>query len=549
MNIRCRLMAALLAGVLALELPTLVYADGANERTGVNNENGNPSPAAGFSAGETNSRIDDYFNQDEQINIDGGKTGVVKVLRVNQKNLINDFVVGIFPIKHASPIELRNLFREVTAAEGGRAEVIRDGRSKENFLWVLAPKFQLPHLEATLREIDVPWLSDDLDGAAEVYYKAKFRTIDRIDAIASVPGSSGLRGTDADSNVDLDRVNNASLYIGEPYRAGNYVKYSEKVDQPVPQVVLEAAVYEVEVSNDKRLGLDYIAWKNGPGRNLFEFIFWGSSSKQHVHGSSSVFDPFLSHRTAVAVSDTIKGHSSGWYMATNFLATAAYLDFLEGSGRARVVTRGKVRVKNSELGTLSATDQVLYFRSSPNESNTPTDGIVPSLVQVDTTNTDLPIHSRTLTKDSKVEIGFTMTVRPRIGQETTEITVDLSLGNIVGQTPSGAPLVRTHTVSSTVLVRDGLPFCVGGIRRDEEVNQTQKIPLLGSIPVLGWLFFGHEATGKRNTEVVAAPIPTIGSAPKRTSRWPTTRIALSVPRWSAGRTWRFLGQSLALTSG
>ena len=111
-------------------------------------------------------------------------------------------------------------------------------------------------------------------------------------------------------------------------------------------------------------------------------------------------------------------------------------------------------------------------------------------------------------KDQFVNVGFEMSVTPWIGQLTTELTVTMTVNNIVGQTPGGTPQVRTHDLTSTVLVRDGGEICLTGLRRTEDVRQTQKIPVLGSLPVIGWLF-GHEATVKRETEMVVVLRPRI----------------------------------------
>jgi len=502
-----------LAAALVATCAGRLLADGASESSGVNRLNGDASPAAGFSAGEQNSRIDDYIYQDEQININGHQDAVVKVLRVNQKNLINDYVVAVFPVRNAPALELRNLFRNVAGAEGGRAEVISDKVKGEYFLWVVAPRFQMPYIEAAIKALDEPWVKDDFDGSAEAYYKAKFRNIANINTIVQVPVAAAVRGSGGDNTVDVDTVNNAVLFSGEPYRAESYAKYAAQVDKPVPRILLEATVYEVEVSNMKRIGLDYIAWKNGPGRNLFEFIFFGAAYTHRAHNITSIFDPFVPAWDDVDGTVHYNGHTNGWFMAANYLVAAAYLDFLEGSGRARVVTSGKLVVNNGQTASLTATDQVIYFRSSPNESDTPSTGTVPSSVPIGEETGALvwanaAVHNRTIVKDSKVTVGFSMDITPYIAQETTQLGIALEMGNIVGQTPSGLPQVRTHEMTTTVLVRDGQPICVGGIRRDEDVKGTQKIPVLGSIPILGWLF-GQEATGRAQTEMVIVLTPTV----------------------------------------
>ncbi len=496
-----------LSGVLGLALAAAAHADGTHEWTGIQNKTAPPSPTGGSSQPGGISNVDDYTQQEDRVNIDGGADALVKVLRVNQKNLVNDYVVRMFPFQNATPMEIRQVFREIVAIEGGRSEIVLDPEKKQNYLWVVAPKFQIPYIEAALKELDEPWLKDNIDGSQKAYYRAKFRSIGNIAAVAKIPMSAAI-GMPDDNLIVLDEVNNSALIGGEPYRVGSFLKRAPEVDQPVPQILLEATVYEVEVSKETRLGLDYIAWKNGPGRNLFEFIFWGAAFTQDSKNQTSIFDPFVPARTTTT--GTTNGHSSGWYMSANYAATAAYLDFLEGSGRARLLTRGKILVKNAQSGTFSATDQVLYFATTPDETNTPASGIVPSTVSFGDppTCTTIPIWNRELDKDQKIEIGFSMTVTPYIGEKTTQLGIVLSASDIVGQTPSGAPQVRTNCLTTTVLVQDGQQICVGGLRRTEDVKNTQKMPILGSIPVLGF-FFGHEATVKRETEMIVVLTPKI----------------------------------------
>ncbi len=489
------------AGLLGLWFAAAAHGDGETLASDVQNRDGNASPSA------AESDINDYTFQDEQINIDGNTDAVVKVLRVDQKNLINDYRIRTFPIKNASPIEMRGAFRQILALEGGRAEVIRDKNTKDYWLWVAAPDFMIPYIEEAVKGLDVEWLSADFDGSLDAYYKAKFRDIAEINRLAVIP-AAGSSGTSV-----VDDVNNAVLRTGEPYRTQNYAKYAKVVDKPIPRLLLEAAVYEVDVSREKRLGLDWIAWKNGPGRNLFEFVYWAVDYDQNARDATSKFDPFVAERL---FSDaTFDGNQNGYWSSWNYVANAAFVDFLEGVGRAQLVTKGKVHVKNSETGTLSAVDEVIHFVVQPDEHTTPVDGIEPftpfrdgEILEEDEFEADIPLHNRTLDKDGVIELGFVMEVRPLIAEETTELQIHISLNSMVGMTPSGAPQVRTHSQSTTVLVRDGVPICIGGIRRTEDVKNTAKVPILGSIPVLGYLF-GHEATVKRETEMVIVLTPTI----------------------------------------
>lgn len=503
-----------LAGALGLCLAPAGLGDGGpnsgREWTGVNNRRGNPSPDATQTKTTTGigsptetttksgSNIDEYTYQDEQVNVDGAKSAILKVLRANQKNLVNDFVVGLFPIRNASPIEIRNAMRNVASAEGGRAEVIRDKEKKEYFLFVLAPTYMMPHIEAAVKALDEKWVADNVDGSADAYYKAKFRDIDTVSEFASVPAS--MSGSGAGDNLfTLDQVGNSAQVQGEPYRVSSFVKYAKDIDQPVPQVMCKVSIYEVDVSNEKKLGLDYMAWKNGPGRSLFNFVWWGTDYDKQ--DALSGFSPF----------GVGSGESRGRYYGLNYLLSSEYLDFLEGSGRARVVASGKVVAKNGVAGTFYAVDEVLRFQTN-HDSIEDDDNTVGS-------TDNIPQYQREVTKvkqkDGEVTqvLGFKVKITPYVAEEITELEIDYEDGEnqmdvVTAQLPDGSLVVRSHRLSTSVLVKDGQPICVGGLRVTEDVKHTQKMPFLGDIPVLGY-FFGHEHSVKREKSMVIVITPTI----------------------------------------
>jgi len=82
------------------------------------------------------------------------------------------------------------------------------------------------------------------------------------------------------------------------------------------------------------------------------------------------------------------------------------------------------------------------------------------------------------------------------------------MSDIVGTTSDGTPMVRSNFCGGTALVRDGVPICLGGVKRTEDVKSTSKFPILGDIPVLGWLF-GGEQNADHQTEMVIVLEPQV----------------------------------------
>ncbi len=479
----CLLAACLCAGRQAL-------AGGTDEAQGVQNTDGFPSPTAAAS------NVDNYLNQEDRINIDGNQDATVKVLRVNQKNLVNDFVVGVFPVERAAPREVRALFRMITGKEGGRAEVIQDKVGRKYFLHVICPTYQLPYIEAALKAVDEPWVTDEVDGSSEFYYHAKFRDITNLDAVASIAG-------DGDGvTTAIDTTANSIFKRMEPYRASEWMRSAGLMDFLPPQLVLEAQVYEVELGEDLKLGLDYVAWKNGPGRNLFDFTAWGFGSDQDAEHVTSIFDPFTTAHQTFAGTKDFDTRGRGYYTALDYVLSSEFIDFLVHKGRARLVTTGKLNVKHGTVGTLTVSDEVLHFKVTPDSKD-----LLDSSNKV-VSNLDDQLAKRILDHPADLTVGFSLSVNPFIGLETTELVYSMSLNDIVGLTPAGTPIVRTNSESGSVQLRDGTPICVAGLRRSEDVKSTAKMPILGSIPVLGYLF-GGEQSANHQTELVVVLTPQV----------------------------------------
>src|SRR5581483_3014725 len=58
----------------------------------------------------------------------------------------------------------------------------------------------------------------------------------------------------------------------------------------------------------------------------------------------------------------------------------------------------------------------------------------------------------------------------------------------VGQNTSAGPSIDTKKITTQVLVENGGTVGIGGIYEQTETSTITKVPLLGDIPILGWLF-------------------------------------------------------------
>ncbi len=77
-----------------------------------------------------------------------------------------------------------------------------------------------------------------------------------------------------------------------------------------------------------------------------------------------------------------------------------------------------------------------------------------------------------------------------------------------GFTPDGTPIISTRKASTNVKIRDGQTIVIGGLIRDSLVDSKSKVPILGDIPLLGYLFKNSKTT-KVKTQLIVFVTPII----------------------------------------
>jgi general secretion pathway protein D len=104
------------------------------------------------------------------------------------------------------------------------------------------------------------------------------------------------------------------------------------------------------------------------------------------------------------------------------------------------------------------------------------------------------------------DVGVTLKVTPQINNDGfIRMKLDQSVTKMVSQSASidaaGSkvltPTTLKRTAKTTVVVKSGETVVIGGMIQDDSERGTYKVPLLGDIPLLGWLFKARNTFNKR----------------------------------------------------
>ena len=97
-------------------------------------------------------------------------------------------------------------------------------------------------------------------------------------------------------------------------------------------------------------------------------------------------------------------------------------------------------------------------------------------------------------------------VLPTIGTDLINLAITVRILNVVAYADNGRPVIVRRTTDTHIKAKDGQEVVLGGMVHETALNTTRKVPVLGSIPVIGYLFGGEsKQTNKRLVVLVVKP--------------------------------------------
>lgn len=230
------------------------------------------------------------------------------------------------------------------------------------------------------------------------------------------------------------------------------------LDIPTQQVLLESKIIEVTLGNSRSIGTT-----------------WTDISKNKmVNGASSVIfstpDYGLTNRFGSIGISIIDGDE--WTFKGNFGAGIADTD-------AKVLSNPKILVLNNQEATIDIVQEIPYMESK----STSTSG-----------------EALTVSTSFK-EAGIKLKVKPQINRDGSVIlNVSPEQSYRAGTGFEGVPVINTSKSTTTLILKSGETAAIGGLIRENEETTVNKVPLLGDIPILGYLF-KKEDKSKTRTEL------------------------------------------------
>ena len=297
----------------------------------------------------------------------------------------------------------------------------------------------------------------------------------QIESIAQAEGR-----TTAKCNVD--DTNNALIVTDTPIGLEMVSDLISKLDKMPKQVLIEAKLVEVSLDSALHQGIQWSISGNSNGNYIGAQdaasaigpqTKWGEpKSITPGYGGSYTGTPpnLLPSKGGAGVelpANVIYGAFRFGRITPNFMFDAV-ISAAAKKGKANVLSNPKIATLNNKEASINITNQIPYLTTEI--TNTSGGSVSSTKVTYVTTGIVLKVLP-TITSDGKI----IMKINPTVSQPSQTA-------------PFQPPSVDQRTADTTVVVSDGETIVIGGLIHDSESEYEYKVPFLGDVPILGYLF-------------------------------------------------------------
>jgi general secretion pathway protein D len=397
------------------------------------------------------------------------------IRRIDQSN---DEDIEVVPLSHASATEIVRVLTTLTQAPRAdglpvTTSLVADART--NSVLIGGEKNERLRLRVLIAHLDTP-LEDGGDtqvrylryaDAEELSTKLQTHFTQQATAEGAAPSATSA----GQVSVWADTQTNALVVNAPPKMMRSLMNIVDKLDIKRAQVLVEAIIVEVIADKTSELGVTWavdatgsnspIALTNFPGAGPGVVQLAGAVGG----GDGSVTDPsgLIGEGITMGVgriSDT----------GTSF---AAILRALQGDANTNIISTPTLVTTDNEEASLNVGQEVPFVTGSFSNTGGTVGAVNPF---------------QTIQRE---QVGVKLVITPQIneGGDSLLLKISQEISNIASAAAGAVDLITNERIiETTVIVEDGQILVLGGLLEDVLRESNQRVPILGSIPLLGALF-------------------------------------------------------------
>lgn len=375
------------------------------------------------------------------------------------------------------------------------SKIIADERT--NKLIVIASKAAVEQIRALSQQLDVPEEGDGTIHVLQLKHADAEKLSSTLSSLAQgskarrvVRGKAPPKGPDqlfqGEVKITADKATNSLVITASKADLASMKRVIEKLDVPRYQVFVEAVILEVSVNNDRTLGTGWHAGVSPEVDGNKIPIIFGSTPNAELSSLRGLGLASLLGLAGAARGPTLSGTES--IITGGIPAMGVVLHALQSTNDVNVISTPHLLTMDNEQAEIKVNEK------RPFPSGLSLGNIASSLGGASSAATSalgnlsgLGLGSVSFNRE---DVGLTLKLKPQINDsDHVRLEIDQQLSDVAGvDQVTNQVITSNRAAKTTVVVRSQDSVVIGGLVRERETIDESKMPLLGDLPLLGWLF-------------------------------------------------------------
>lgn len=302
-------------------------------------------------------------------------------------------------------------------------------------------------------------------------------------AAAASAGVSGMAGAAPQQSafegskitITPDKATNSLVIMASPNDYQNLIQVIQKLDKRRRQVFVQALIAEISLDKARDLGL--------------QWSLLGAASDGKYASVVGQYDPQGTISTITSLVAALSTGGMSTLITSNLGKTpanfAAVLQALQSNGAVNVLSTPTILTSDNKEAKIFVGQNV------------------PLITATNLSSTGLSQQSV-----ERKDTGISLKITPQISEgEYVKLDISQEISSVAPNKGQATDLVLTkRTADTSVVVKDKDTVVIGGLIQDEDTVTENKVPYLGDIPGLGWLFKSTSKERKKtNLLIVLTP--------------------------------------------
>ena len=396
----------------------------------------------------------------------------------------------IIPLKHASASELVRILNSLQSGGGGAKaaatkKITLASDDRTNSILMSGERSSRLKIRATIAHLDTPLENEA--GNTHVIYLKYAKAKDMVTILTGVQKNQGAAkkkntksiasAKNVEADIQADEATNALIITAGPDVVRRMRSIIRQLDIRRAQVLVESIIAEISNNLGKEFSSQFVVGGDNTGGS--NNVPVGASN---FGGTGGIIGLLSGDAATIAgsIGDGITfGIGSGEGTRFGFLLKA-----LSADAATNILSTPSVVTMDNQEASIVIAQNVPFLTGS---FTTAADGASNPFQTVE-----------------RQDVGITLKVTPQINEGSTiKLDIDQEVSNVSqAAAANGGIITNKRSITTSVLVEDGEILVLGGLIDDQLRDSVSKVPILGDIPLLGWLFRSHTTSKEKQNLMV-----------------------------------------------